>query len=114
MRMGLLQGRHQNKHGTSLQAVKQLSSTVAEMAHLITGASFDPFLRSSHEKCGSLWSAFERLHASVVADIGDLIDGSFRQALHHQAEELCHFICHSMTSCVGPTCHGSMCLRMLY
>ena len=58
--------------------MKQLSGAVAEMAHLITGTSFDPFLRSSHEKCSSLWSALERLHTSVVSDIGDLIDASFR------------------------------------
>ena len=57
---------------------------VAEMAHLISGANFDPFLRSNHEKCSSLWSAFERLHSSAVGDIGDLIDNSFRQVLHKQ------------------------------
>ncbi len=80
-----------------MQAVKQLSSIVAEMAHLITGASFDPLLRSSHDKCDSLWDAFERLHASVVADIGDLIDGSFRQVLFEQAGKTRHAICHPMT-----------------
>ena len=59
------------------QAVKQLSGMVAEMAHLITGAAFNPFLRSNQEKCSSLWSAFERLHMSVISDIRDLIDASY-------------------------------------
>lgn len=66
------------EQGVLSQAVKQLSGTVADMAHLISDTSLSLFLRADHEKCSSLWSAFERLHASVVSDTGDLIDGSFK------------------------------------
>ena len=76
-----------------MQAVKQLSGMVADMAHLITGAAFNPFFRSSREKCSSLWSAFERLHASVVSDIGDLIDASFRSPVHEHPPMICLTVC---------------------
>ena len=75
--------------GVLSQAVKDLSGMVAEMAHLISGMDFDPFRRSNHEKCSSLWSAHERLHAAVVGNTGDLIDESFRQAVHEQALPTC-------------------------
>jgi len=66
--------------GPLLQAVKQLSGTVAEIAQMIEGAPFDLFLGSNQEKYSNLWATFQRLNTSVVNDAGDLIDKSFRQA----------------------------------
>ena len=77
---------------------------VAEMAHLITGAAFNPFLRSNQEKCSSLWSAFERLHMSVISDIGDLIDASFRSALCKQPLSRRH---HCLPICPVRVCMGA-------
>ena len=64
-----------------LQAVKQLSSTVADMAHSLEAANFNLFLRSDQEKGDRLFAAFDSMHASVVTSIGDLIDASFRQGV---------------------------------
>ncbi len=66
--------------GPLLQAVKQLSGTVAEIAQMIEGAPFNLFLGSNQEKCSNLWATIQRLDTSVVNDTGDLIDKSFRQA----------------------------------
>ena len=62
--------------------MKQLSSTVTDMAHSLEAANFNLFLRSNQEKGDRLFAAFDSMHASVVTSIGDLIDASFRQARH--------------------------------
>lgn len=61
--------------------MKQLSSTVIDMAHSLEAANFNLFLRSNQEKGDRLFAAFDSMHASAVTSIGDLIDASFRQAM---------------------------------
>ena len=81
-----------------MQAVQQLSSSVADMAHSLEAANFNLFLRSNQEKGDRLFAAFDNMHASVVTSIGDLIDASFRQATGSPYRAL-QMISTSMNTC---------------